>query len=200
MLVGVVPPPNMPAEAALEQLFLEAYQRLHGRVLDHAERFLEKDDARDAVGDAMLSLWRRWPTLSPEKQQSERYVFAVVHHAVFRMLRGSSALVSLDDAEPELDRLATVAFPDQSGRDTAADVLDAALAAMPPRRREVFLLIREHSFTYQEAGEALGLAVGTIKKHMYLAVEELRSAFTRAGYRIANPKPAQLPSPKGDSE
>ena len=62
LLVGPVLGPNQPAAAELEQLFLEAYRRLHGRVLDHAERFLDKEDARDAVGDAMEALWRITPT------------------------------------------------------------------------------------------------------------------------------------------
>ena len=198
LLVGVVAPPTPLATVDLEQLFVEAYQRLHGPVLNHAERFLSTDDACDAVGDAMAALWYRWPRLTPEQQQSEGYVFGVVHHCVFAKLRETSPLVSLEDAERELDRQAMAALPDLTGRDTAADVLDAALAAMPPRRREVLLLVYEHSFTYQEAAEALGLAVGSIKKHMYLAVEDLRAAFTRAGFRIASPQPARLPSPKGE--
>ena len=197
LLVGVVPPPSQPVAADLEQIFLEAYQRLHGPVLDHAERFLNREDAQDAVGDAMAALWRSWPTLTPEQRQSERYVFSAVRHRVFAKLREYSPLVSLEDAEQELDRQAMAALPDMTGRDTAADVLDAVLAVMPPRRREVLLLVYEHSFTYMDAAEALGLAVGTIKHHMYLAARDLRAAFTRAGFRIADAKPARLPSPKG---
>ena len=199
LLVGVVPPPDLSAAPDLEQLFLEAYRRLHGRVLDHAERFLSKDDARDAVADAMESLWRRWPSLSQEKR-SDKYVFGVVHYCVFAKLRANSQLVSLDDAGPELDRRAMSAVPELTRGDTAADVLDAALAAMPPRRREVFLLVREQSFTYKEAAEALGLSEGTINSHMRLATEDLRAAFTRAGFRIAGSQPARLPSPKGGAE
>jgi RNA polymerase sigma-70 factor (ECF subfamily) len=197
LLVGPVPGTHQPTTAQLEQLFLEAYRRLHGRVLDHAERFLDKEDARDAVADAMQALWQLWPGLPPEKQQSERYVFGMVHHSVFRMLRRNGALVSLDDAEQELDQQAIAAAPDETGRETVADVLDAALAAMPPRRREIFLLVREHSFTYAQAAEALGLAYGTINLHMHLALDDLRAAFTRAGFRIAAPRPGRLPSPKG---
>jgi RNA polymerase sigma-70 factor (ECF subfamily) len=198
-LVGVLEPAAQPAAADLEQLFLEAYRRLHGRLLDHAERFLDRDDARDAVGDAMADLWRRWPTLTPEKRGSDKYVFGAVHYCVFAKMRENNQLVSLDEAKPELDQQVARAAEDLGRGERSAEVLDAALAAMPPRRREVFLLVREHSFTYQEAAEALGLAHGTVKTHMYLAVEDLRTAFTRAGFRIANTQPAQLPSPKGDA-
>ena len=196
LLVGVVAPPTPLATVDLEQLFVEAYQRLHGPVLNHAERFLSTDDACDAVGDAMAALWYRWPRLTPEQQQSEGYAFGIVHHCVSAKLRENSSLVSLEDAEDELDRQAMAALPDLTGRDTAGDVLDVALAVMPPRRREVLLLVYEHSLTYKEAAEALGLTVATIKRHMYLAIEDLRAAFTRAGYRIENLQPARLPKPK----
>ncbi|MBL8998316.1 MAG: sigma-70 family RNA polymerase sigma factor [Gemmatimonadetes bacterium] len=196
LVAGPAPSPQA-LTAELEELFLEAYRRLHGRVLDHAERFLDKDDASDAVGEAMSSLWRRWRTLAPEKR-TDKYVFGVVHYCVFAKLRERKEFVSLDDAESEIDQVVMDAAEERSGRDAIAEVLDETLAAMPPRRREVFLLIREESFTYREAAEALGVSEGSINTHVRLANEQLRSAFTRAGFRIALPKqPAQLPSPKG---
>ncbi|MCL4212724.1 MAG: sigma-70 family RNA polymerase sigma factor [Gemmatimonadales bacterium] len=193
-------PPAQTLTAELEELFLEAYRRLHGRVLDHAERFLDKDDASDAVGEAMSALWRRWRTLAPEKR-TDQYVFGVVHYCVFAKLRERKEFVSLDDAGSELDQAVMNAAEERSGRDAIAEVLDETLTAMPPRRREVFLLIREESFTYREAAEALGVSEGSINTHMRLANEQLRSAFTRAGFRIALPKPpARLPSPMGGAD
>ncbi len=193
-------PPLQALAPELEELFLEAYRRLHGRVLDHAERFLDKDDASDAVGEAMSALWRRWRTLAPEKR-TDQYVFGVVHYCVFAKLRERKEFVALDDAESELDRVVMNAAEERSGRDAIAEVLDETLAAMPPRRREVFLLIREESFTYREAAEVLGVSEGSINTHMRLANEQLRRAFTRAGFRIALPKPpARLPSPMGGAD
>jgi RNA polymerase sigma-70 factor (ECF subfamily) len=183
-------------ESDLEQLFCEAYYRLHGRLLDHAERFLDREAARDAAAEAMAQVWYRWPMLTAE-QRGDPYFFRAVHNNVIDALKADSGLVSLEDAEPELEQLAASAEPDQTGRDTAADVLDATLAAMPRRRREVFLLVREECLTYKEAAEALGLSESTINTHMHLAAGDLRAAFTRAGFRIANAQPARLPSPKG---
>ncbi len=201
-LVAVVPPPTLPAasDLELERLFSEAYARLHGRVLDHAERFLDRDDARDAVQEVMADLWIRWPRLTPE-QRSDEYVFGAVHNNVIDLLKGKGigAQVSLEDANEELDRKAARAMETISRGDTAADVLDLALAVMPPRRREVLLLVKEHAFTYTEAAEALGLSIGTINSHMRLANKDLKTAFTRAGFRIENFQPAQLLAPKGDA-
>ncbi len=198
------PPPNLPSasDLELERLFSEAYARLHGRALDHAERFLDRDDARDAVQEVMADLWIRWPRLTPE-QRSDEYVFGAVHNNVIDLLKGKGngnvERVSLEDANEELERQAALAMETISRGDTAADVLDLALAVMPPRRREVLLLVKEHAFTYAEAAEALGLSIGTINSHMRLANKDLKTAFTRAGFRIADAQPNLLPKPKGDA-
>lgn len=203
LLVGVVPPPTVltvPVTADLERLFVDAYERLHGPSLDHAECSLSADDARDAVADAMVALWLRWATLTPG-QRSDKWIFGVVHRCVRAKRRANRRAnrhhVSLDEAEAALERLAASTIPDLTGRDTAADVLDLALSVMPPRRREVLLLVKEAGFTYAEAAEELGLSVGTINTHMRLATKDLSAAFTRAGFRLANPQPARLMSPKG---
>ena len=199
-LVGVVPPPTAVAATDLESLFLEAYTRLHGRALDHAERFLAHEDACDAVGDAMEVLIRRWATLTPD-QRTDRWVFGVVHKCVHAKLRTARRYVAFDEVEGELDAMAASAFTDFALLDTKAEILDEVLAAMPPKRREVLLLIKEEGFTYDEAAEALGVSIGTINTHMHLANKDLRTAFTRAGFRLESAKPAsaQLPAPKGDA-
>lgn len=197
LLVGEAPPRPYGVSPAMDlaQLFAETYQRLHGPLLDHAERSLSADDARDAVAEAMVALWMQWSTLSQDKR-NDAYIFGIVIHCVSAKLTENRRLVSLEDAEPELDRQAAEAVPGADRGLTAAEVLDATLAAMPARRREVYLLVREQSFTRKQAAEALGLSDGTINTHMYLATEDLRAAFTRAGFRIADPQ-RLLPSPKG---
>ncbi len=177
--------------------FTATYRRLHPRALDHATRFVSTADAEDAVGDAFADLWIRWPSLSPEKR-ADKYVFAAVHYCVYAKLRANGRYISLDEAEPELDARAESAMETPSRYDTPADVLDAAVAALPPRRREVFLLIREQNLEYGEAAIALGLSRGTVNTHMRLAMDQVRTAFARAGFRITDFKPALLPAPQGD--
>lgn len=196
LLVGEAPPPAWELAAVHARSFREMYERLHGPLVNHAERWVGREDALDAVGEAILALWRSWPTLSPV-QRTDKYIFAAVRHRAFKKLEENGELVPLGDAEPELDWRAVNAVNEGTRGDTAGDVLDAALAAMPPRRREVLLLVREHDFTYSEAADALDLSFGTIKTHLRLATEDLRAAFTRAGFRIANIQTRLLPSPKG---
>jgi RNA polymerase sigma factor (sigma-70 family) len=193
-LVRVVPPPGVTEQADLDTLFIEAYHRLHGRLLDRAERFLDPDAARDAEADAVADIYYRWPYLTPE-QRTDEYFFRALHNSVIDTIRRSRGIVALDDAEEELDRQAEHAFDAPTRADTVADVLDLALASMSRRKREVLLLIREERYTYVQAAEALGLKEGTINRHYRLAMDHLRAAFTRAGFRLTEFQPARLQSP-----
>ena len=49
----------------------------------------------------------------------------------------------------------------------------AAIDAMPPRRREVFLLHRVHELTYPQIARKLGVSVKAIEKHIHLAMRDL---------------------------
>ena len=49
-----------------------------------------------------------------------------------------------------------------------------ALEDLPPRRREVFELVRFQGFSYQQVGETLGLTRQTVANHMSLALKDLR--------------------------
>jgi len=185
MLVGEALPPVWATTPELQRSFAEIHRRLDGRLHDHAERSLGREDARDAVADAWASLWPRWPSLSLE-HRPDRYFFGVVTFCVYAKRKENRRFVSIDGAGPVLDRRA-IAATDSFGStrgDSGADVLDAALTAMPARRREVLLLIREQGFSHPEAAEMLGLKIGTINHHMHLAMQDVRAAFARAGIRL----------------
>jgi RNA polymerase sigma-70 factor (ECF subfamily) len=182
--VAVVEPTRLPAEPGLEEMFCDAYRRVHDRALDHAERFLSSDEARDAVADAIAEIWVKWAELTPE-QRSDAYFFGCIHYHVLLRLRKNASLAHLDDAEAELARLAIHEIDTPTRATTAGDVIDLVVAAMPPRRREVFVLIREQEFTHKEAALILGVSEGTVNTHIRLAADDLRAALRDKGFRIA---------------
>ena len=47
-----------------------------------------------------------------------------------------------------------------------------AVAELPPRCRQVYLLRKVHSLSHKEIAEHLGIAVSTVEKHLLKAVEQ----------------------------
>lgn len=195
-LVAVVPPPDTALASDLERQFVDIYRAVHVPMIAHAERFLDSDAAYDAAAEAAADAWTRWHLLRPE-QRTEAYFMTAVHNAVLDALRVSRVSVTMEDAEEELERQVAVAMEPITYGDSAADVVDLAIAAMPPRRREVILFVKESGYTYQEVAAAIGLSVGTVNKHMHLAIKDLKTAFIRAGFRIEDVQPHLLPNPEG---
>lgn len=184
--VAVVPAPDssLQADPGLEEMFAELYTRLVPVAVDHAARFLSEGEARDAVSDAFQEVWARWKKLAVE-QRTAAYVLAAVHHHILKRLRENKRLVGLDDAEAELSHLAIHEIDTPTRATTAGDVADLVIAAMPHRRREVFLLVRELRYTYKEVAALLSISEGTVNTHMRLASEDVRAALQRHGFRIA---------------
>jgi RNA polymerase sigma factor (sigma-70 family) len=61
------------------------------------------------------------------------------------------------------------------------DTLDAALRRMPPRRREVFLAVREEGMSHAQAGARFGIRPETVHRHVSQVLADLRDAL--AGFR-----------------
>jgi RNA polymerase sigma-70 factor (ECF subfamily) len=52
--------------------------------------------------------------------------------------------------------------------------LERAVAALSPRRQEIFTLVRVHGFSYEESAHVLGISVQTVANQMSSALAELR--------------------------
>jgi RNA polymerase sigma-70 factor (ECF subfamily) len=66
-----------------------------------------------------------------------------------------------------------------------ATAVDEAIARLPARRREIFLLVRMQGFTYQEVAEWLGLSPQTVANQMSAAMASLREDLARFGVTAA---------------
>lgn len=186
--------PAAPPTAELTAQFREFYERMHPRGRDFAEQLTSRMEAEDAVHDAMTDVWLSWMRRGPQPLE-DRFFLAIVRHKVFHQRRADRRMVSLQDAETDLDTAALRASPLATRADSPADVLDLAIAALPPQRREVFLLAQEHEYTYKEVGTAMRVSENTVKTHLRLATADVREAFATAGYVTATPRQARLRAP-----
>ncbi|MDR0363322.1 MAG: sigma-70 family RNA polymerase sigma factor [Planctomycetota bacterium] len=71
------------------------------------------------------------------------------------------------------------------------DLVRRALAEIPEMQREVFLLKEEAELGFQEIGDLLGCGRETAKSRFRLAVEKLRGALNRMGWKPVRKREAE---------
>lgn len=140
------------------------------------------DDAMDIVQDAMMALATRYADRQPEE-------WGALFHTIlqsrvrdwFRRQRVRRRWFfdwpSRDEDDDPLERVADPAATDpveRHGTHRSLAVLESALAALPPRQREAFLLREWDGLDVADTARAMGCTAGSVKTHYSRAVHALR--------------------------
>jgi RNA polymerase sigma factor (sigma-70 family) len=118
-----------------------------------------------------------------EVRDPRSYMFQAAHSIIVSHVR-RSRIVSIQ-AMAHLDALETPADePDPEAQALARDELNRlalAIAAMPERIRDVFVMRRVHGLSQREVAGRLGLSESTVEKHMSKGFRHLSALFGRGG-------------------
>ncbi len=147
-----------------------------------------EDDALDAVQDAMLRLVRSYSHKPPEEWRPLFY--RILENCVRDMQRRRSVRGRVlgwyqrafgeDAAEAEGDPLEQLRDsaptpPVQAQTDETMRALEAALAGLPSRQRQAFLLRNLEGLDVAQTAKAMGCSEGTVKTHYFRALQALRA-------------------------
>ena len=158
-------------EAAYEALFRTFYPELHRLALHYTGC---AEAAEDLVQDVFLGVWDRRRTWAVTTTLRAYLCGAVRKRAINRWERERVRRAWADEAATAPpDPLA-----DPSERlhgDALYKAVQAWIGALPERRREVFLLSRQHGLTYKEIAAVLGLSEKTVETQMGRALKFLRA-------------------------
>ena len=64
---------------------------------------------------------------------------------------------------------------DEEDTESKISMLYAAIAQLPPKRKNVFTLCRLEGKSYQEASDILGISIYTVKEHLIAASKAIKS-------------------------
>jgi len=155
-------------QAAFERLFRAWYPRM----VRHARHLLgEPDLAEEVAQEVFVALWRRRTAL-PDAGALPGYLHRAVRNRSLNKLRGP-AVTSIDASVDDRVAVAPTAARDLEEQELATAVADA-IAALPERTAEVFLLSRDQGLTYSEIAETLEISVKTVETLMGRALRVLR--------------------------
>lgn len=144
-------------------------------------RFLERRGQPDQAADIVQRLFARLAARGAAAQQAIEEPEAYLHQAVRNLLRDEARAserrsthlhLCLDDVP--------LAAPDPVAALEARDTLrrlEAAVARLDPRTREIFLAHRIDGYSYGEIAFRTGLSVKTVEKHMSRAIARLGRQF-----------------------
>jgi len=138
------------------------------------------DAAEDIVQDALLRIWQgrtKWRGSGSLRA----FLYGVTRNLAFNYQTSwhQARLRPLDLASLERAGQAAAEALDPADALVREDVrasLERALALLPPRRREVFLLAGVHDLSYKEVARIMGIAPQTVANQMVSALAELRTA------------------------
>jgi len=164
------------AEYDCADSFRSLYNHFYTKLFRQALFYLNNnpDYAQEVVADVFVSIWQSRKVLATVTNP-DSYLFIALKHA-------SARYVELNyKKKPEL---LVENLPDTghiSDNTSDSDLLDKelqeryekALEKLPPRCREVFLLVREERKKYSEVADILGISPKTVDNQMNKAIKLL---------------------------
>nr|WP_308206143.1 sigma-70 family RNA polymerase sigma factor [Actinoallomurus spadix] len=133
--------------------------------------------AEDIVQETMIRAWRSLDQLDTEADSLMPWLATVARRIVIDERRRRGARPQ-EAGEGPLERLQT---PDGMEDLLRGVVVSEALKALSPAHREVLTETVLRDRTVNEAAEALGIPVGTVKSRVYYALRALRVVLEERG-------------------
>lgn len=154
---------------------VERYRILVRRYRDRYARYAARvlgsvDAAEDAVQDAFIRAYEQLRQCR-DPDNFVGWFFLILRNRCLAERRRARTAVELDAAaeQPARDRADRNAEADDERR-----ALDAAVAALTPEQREVFVLRHVEGWSYEDIARRTGLSVGSLKMRMHRGYDRLR--------------------------
>ena len=157
-----------------EEAFVALYNKYHRKIYYTVVKMTQSEDmAQDVTQNVFLKIWETRATLNPEKNFAA-YISVICRNAIFDIFKKAT----LEEAvKKELQQFAEVSECDGEDEDfyeIYKNLLDEAIAALPPQRRVVFELCKLQEKTYDEVAHSMNIARSTVQDHIVKANKFIR--------------------------
>jgi RNA polymerase sigma-70 factor (ECF subfamily) len=163
----------------------EAFELLLGRFKDRVFRLacgLLRDEtaAEDMTQDIFIRVWKALPGYQGAASIST-WLYTIARNACLTELKRRAARPTVSLHAPEIEALGDC-LPALQTTDAEGGVemdVQALLASLPGKYRQVITLFYLEQRSYEEVGAMLGLPLGTVKTFLFRAKRELLKLATR---------------------
>lgn len=153
--------------------FATIFRQWYEPVVRSANRVLRDTGVAEELSqDVFLELWRRRETLAPDSSVAG-YLMQSVRNRSLNHLRHlavqKKSVVYVEALSEPIERADA-----QTHASELRTAMTKAIADLPPRTQEVFLMSRERGLRYSEIAEQLGVTVKAVEANMSRALRILR--------------------------
>lgn len=157
-----------------EKAFADIFNRYQASLFDFAyKRIRDKDDAKDIVQEIFVRLWNNRADLQI-RTSLRSYLYRSVLNGALNIL---SHRVIKEEYVNSLQQTieANAQAADYHIRETDMEkLIEAEIAALPPKMREVFEMRKKEYLSNREIAGKLGISEQTVETHMKRALRALR--------------------------
>ncbi|MFH1296504.1 MAG: RNA polymerase sigma-70 factor [Bacteroidota bacterium] len=156
--------------ATFERLFKEEFK---GLVLFAIQYVKEYEAAREIVQEAFIGLWNQRERIDLSRPV-KTYLSTTVRNRSLNYLRDNKKFDTRLLTQENLYPLASYEQADRLVEKELQDRIQHAIAELPEKCREVFLLSRNEHLKYQAIADQLQISVKTVETQMSKALQHLR--------------------------
>lgn len=158
-------------------------------------------DADDLVQETFLRAFRHWDTFD-KSSDCKRWLSAICRNTYFAQQARQRWVTAVGD-DHELETFAAVnlhklareqGVEDMFARLDMAPAIQKAIEALEPLYRDVVRLVDVQELRYEEAADALGVPVGTVRSRLYRARRQLQQVLVQHAVDAGFAAPSQTPS------
>ena len=163
----------------VERLFNEIVKDYSERVYWHVRRFVNNhEDADDLVQEIFLKIWTALPSFRGEAQLFT-WVYRIATNETLNWLRREKVRAALRFASIDSEMERRIDEDPFFDGDAAQRALSKAVARLPEKQRQVFILRYYDEMPYEQMSEVLDTSVGALKASYHIAQEKVREALGR---------------------
>lgn len=157
--------------------YTHIYKRYWAILYRHALRMIrDESEATDIVQEIFVALWLKAADLNFNTSLSS-YLYAAVRNRIIDIAnRNKLKQAYLESLQDYLENGECITDELIREKELKAKI-DAEIALLPEKMREVFLLSRRSNMSYKDIASELNISEGTVKKQVYNAIKILRLKF-----------------------
>lgn len=152
-----------------------AFDAYYAELCEYSLRLVgSAEAAEDVVHDLFLHLWDSRGARDGVRL-TKAYLYAAARNRALKYLRHRRVAAAWIERAAREDAPAAESPADLYLRHELQDAVERAVAELPARCREIFLLRRRDHLSYEEITLHAGVSLGTVKSQMWRAVTMLRA-------------------------